>query len=419
MLMMDRRRRRILQLGKDMSVCQSQMSLRAVDAEQLRISFNLELDQNRALMGLKFMGTLPNQFIANREANMKVFNSQQTRKLLLSGSLVISLALLYASLTTGFLPQQPGPSRIDKFAARQESLAVENSGASNARALGFAASPITEPSGKSEATSGNTVLRLRKIEDYLNRLNLGVSDEEAARMAGELEMAINQSEEIRKQMGNRLARAFEVDDVLAIYELEQALTASPEGFAVLLAVYENVIDNKGKYDFYALQTLGFHQSEMTDEVRFHHIDRAIEQINRYQSSDLYAGPLGYIARAAADSDFVIPSIQRSIATAAIRNRMSSASTGPAQFATADALYQLSTPQEASRLARELLIGPPSIGFLQATLDAVASGRVAYDPALILTAARIFQAGGFQGQQANSVLALLDVLQKPLLQPIGG
>jgi hypothetical protein len=183
----------------------------------------------------------------------------------------------------------------------------------------------------------------------------------------------------------------------------------------MLPVYKDVIDSKGDLDYYAVQTLGYMRPWLSDTDKQELLDRSVEQLNRYSSADYYAGPLGFLNRAAKDPDFPMSQIQRNAAISTVRNRMESATSAPAQYATAAALYNLSSPQDATSLARDLINRPPSLGYLHATLDAVASGRVTYDPSMILTAARIFEAGGYQGDQANTVLQLLEVLQKPAVR----
>ena len=102
---------------------------------------------------------------------------------------------------------------------------------------------------------------------------------------------------------------------------------------------------------------------------------------------------------------------------AVRSRMESASSPPAQYATARALYNLSSPQDASALAQDLLNRPPNLGYLHATLGAMATGRLPYQPSMVLAAARMFESGQYQGDQADTVIQLLEVLRQPL--PTGG
>jgi hypothetical protein len=331
---------------------------------------------------------------------------RSSKFLALLGIVLFGMALLF-----GAHENKPKPQILYRKAAGDPILSLPNKDLETPLTTLQARDDYLKPT----LASVNDEMRLvAEIEDYLFRLsNMRTRHSENEEMAVVIQMAIARSALVRTHLAKRLAQAFKNQDTLVLFELEAAFTTTKETFDAVLPIYEDEIKNKGPLDFHAIQILASSQASLTDAQKLFYLDRAIDQLNSYSDLDHYTGPLQYLIDAATDADYSISPIQRNAAIIAVRNRMETARTESSQYVTATALFNLSSPQNARALAQDLLSRPANLAYVHATLGAIASERVAYDQDLILTAARMFQSGAFQGEYAAHVLDLLDTLQKPL------
>jgi hypothetical protein len=253
--------------------------------------------------------------------------------------------------------------------------------------------------------------QLAELDSFLHRAMLGqnISNREYQELTAKLEEGVGNSEFVREQLRNRLSGSFQREEMLTVYELERLLASRPEGMEKLLPLYEDIVAKNQPLKIYALQQLGQFQNLLPEERQLQAFEQAERSILS-SDADMRSVALEFINRSATDNSFEIPEHFRSQALQSAASAYAEAQDPAAGYQASRAMFRLyGDATRATPQAYAMLSSNPNLGLVHGTLVSMASGHVSLDPVLFGQLEAAFNAGHFEGFNADEVRSLITTL----------
>lgn len=226
-----------------------------------------------------------------------------------------------------------------------------------------------------------------RFQDAFARLQLGdptVSLENLNDLELQAHLEIESSPEALELFSAQYRTAIANKDMLVIYALERAFSASLPGIAALKEIYGEEVDKRGPLEWHALQGLNKLQDFMSKEERARLMDASVRQFNHYTDLASYGPALRFMTDAIHNPINEVSLVQRGVAIQLIQQRHLAARTPDEQFFTAQALYRLLPQDQGTALAIRNLSAQPNASVIQAVLEATKNQELPSTPALIET-----------------------------------
>jgi hypothetical protein len=286
-----------------------------------------------------------------------------------------------------YISQKPSsqlPEVIDKMTDAQASMSepVLRDTASSTGATRLAMPRFAQQPTMSAAQTFSN-----RFQDAFARIQLGdksVSLEDLNVLELQAHLEIENSPEALELLSAQYRRAIVNKDMLVIYSLDRAFSASLPGIAALKAIYGEEVDRRGPLDWHALQGLNKLQDFMSPDERARWMDASVRQFNQYTDLNSYGPALRFMTDAIRNPINNVSLTQRNVSIQLIQQRHLAAKTPDEQFFTAQALYRLLPQDQGTALAIRNLSAQPNASIVQAVLEATRNQELPSAPALMET-----------------------------------
>jgi hypothetical protein len=234
-----------------------------------------------------------------------------------------------------------------------------------------------ETSGKATGLVRDLAAFRRNLTRNLYRVAVfdeTMSDQELSDFENELVNAAMYDERARKIMIEELDDAFSKRRPSSIYLLERVLVASDPGRSALMAKYaEMVIDQQQDADFFAMQGIHAHAKDIPAEQMKLLFDKALGQLDRYDSFARYSPAMTFGAAAVKNGTYQPTPDQRRALQRNIENRQAVATQYIEHFFAAQSMIWMSERSQRETIVANMLRNYPNRGTLEAVLESIQVG----------------------------------------------
>lgn len=302
---------------------------------------------------------------------MHTFDGAQRLGFRSSAFVAVSAMLL---LIAGYFYFNTGSHRSDAsmFGSEAAQAGREASGGAMAEKNGLLAKG-TDDIARLEA---ELLVNLRRIAQF----DPNLSDRELADYENKLIMGVERDPRIRELLRTHLANAFADKDASSIYFLERVLSVPKVGIEALVEDYSAMVVGEEKdTDFYALQGLANFQSMIPEEERAALLDKALRQLDRYDTLARYGPAMRFAVNAYADPAYGMSGAQKDALRRHMERKQGGASTYDDQFYTAQSLLSIAGDSGRAASARAMLGRYPNRGTIEAVLESIKVGELKMTP----------------------------------------